>query len=69
VDVQQVIKALVFETIHKPLLTMPFFWDMILGKWFPTFQGIICLPLQRLFLRILEDECKVLLHNITNALN
>jgi hypothetical protein len=36
VDVQQVIKKLVFKTIHKPLLTMLFFWDMILGKWLPT---------------------------------
>jgi len=34
VDVQQVIKELTFKTIHKLLLTMLFFWDMILGKWF-----------------------------------
>jgi len=67
VDVQQAIKEQVFKTLHKPLLIMLFFWDMILGKWFPSFQGTIYLPLQRLSLRTPEDECKVLLYNITNA--
>jgi len=29
-----------------------------LGKWFPTFQGTICLPLQRLFSEPLKMNVK-----------
>jgi hypothetical protein len=69
VDVQQVIKELVFKTIHKPLLTALFFWDMILGQVVPNIPRNNLPSSSKVVLRTLEDECKVLLHNIKNALN
>jgi len=55
--------------IHKPLLTVLFFWDMILGQVVPYIPRNNLPSSSKVVLRTLEDECKVLLHNIKNALN